>query len=137
MEGAVPTPLALSLIAQADPGGALSSIVLPAILMLGIAYVLMIRPQQAEQKKLQTLLAGLKKGDEVVTTGGLIGRIDKIAGGVVWLDLGTTKIRVLKTQVAGLYAPVVETDAKAETKADAKPDSKTDSKADPASTEKK
>lgn len=135
MEGAVPTPLALTLMAQADPGsspfGGPNSMLFLILIFFGIFYFMIIRPQQQTQKKLQGYLDSLKKGDEVVTTGGLIGKIDKVAGAVLFIDFGNgNKIRVLKAQVVGPFVPVEE-------KPDAKPDAKSDTKADPASTEKK
>jgi preprotein translocase subunit YajC len=130
----VPTPLALTLMAQADPGaspfGGPNSMLFLILIFFGIFYFMIIRPQQQQQKKLQAYLDSLKKGDEVVTTGGLIGKIDKVAGAVLFIDFGNNnKIRVLKAQIVGPFVPVEE-------KPEAKPDSK-DSKADPASTEKK
>ncbi len=51
---------------------------LPIILMIGIMYLLMIRPQQARQKKWQAMLEQLKPGNKVVTSGGLRGAIISI-----------------------------------------------------------
>jgi preprotein translocase subunit YajC len=126
------------LIAQAasgaSPFGDLGVLGMVPIFFL-IFYFMIIRPQSQQQKKLQTFLDALKKGDEVVTTGGLIGKIDKVTGSVLLVDFGNnSKIRVLKAQVVGPYVPGQET---ADPKSDAKPDAKTDTKADPASTEKK
>ena len=137
----MPTPLALTLMAQADPGaspfGGPNSMLFLILIFFGIFYFMIIRPQQQTQKKLQGYLDSLKKGDEVVTTGGLIGKIDKVAGAVLFIDFGNNnKIRVLKAQVVGPFVPVVETDTKPDAKPEAKSDNK-DSKADPASTEKK
>ena len=131
----MPTPLAITLMAQADPGaspfGGPNSMLFLILIFFGIFYFMIIRPQQQTQKKLQGYLDSLKKGDEVVTTGGLIGKIDKVAGAVLFIDFGNgNKIRVLKAQVVGPFVPVEE-------KPDAKPDAKSDTKADPASTEKK
>ena len=68
-------------------------------------YFMMIRPQQKQLKTHRELISSLKKGDEVVTQGGLIGRIQVVAEREVTLEVSTgTRIRVLKTSVAGRYA---------------------------------
>lgn len=48
------------------------------LLIIGVFYVLLIRPQQKRQRQLQETIAGLKIGDRVVTTGGVIGIITKV-----------------------------------------------------------
>ena len=58
----------------AAPGGSLMGI-LPLLLMLPVFYFLMIRPQQKRMKEHKTMVAALKKGDEVVTNGGLGGTV--------------------------------------------------------------
>ncbi|GAC1337525.1 MAG: hypothetical protein NVS2B9_08140 [Myxococcales bacterium] len=104
-----------SLLAQAadaasDPirtflGGPNSTFVLISIFFV-IFYVMIIRPQQKTQKKLEAFLTGLKKGDEVVTTGGLIGRIQTVAGDVLTLEVANNvRVRILKTQVTGPFVP--------------------------------
>jgi preprotein translocase subunit YajC len=68
-------------IAQAAPvASAGSSIMtfLPIIVLFGVFYFMMIRPQMKRQKELRTMLTALAKGDEVVTNGGIIGRIDSV-----------------------------------------------------------
>jgi preprotein translocase subunit YajC len=73
--------------------------------LFAIMYFMMIRPQQKQLKTHRELIAGLKKGDEVVTQGGLIGRIHVVADREVTLEVANgTRIRVLKTSVAGRYA---------------------------------
>jgi preprotein translocase subunit YajC len=57
--------------------GALSGFI-PMILIIGVFYVLLIRPQQKRQRQLQEIIASLKAGDKVVTTGGIIGTITKV-----------------------------------------------------------
>jgi len=131
----VPTTLAQMLLAQVDPGtsplGGPNSMFFLIAIFFAIFYFMIIRPQQQTQKKLQSYLDSLKKGDEVVTTGGLIGKIDKVSGAVLLVDFGNNnKIRVLKAQVTGPFVPVEE-------KPETKPEPKSDTKADPASTEKK
>ncbi|MEP3640286.1 MAG: preprotein translocase subunit YajC [Paracoccaceae bacterium] len=51
---------------------------IPLILIFGIMYFLLIRPQQKKMKEHQTMVAGLRKGDRVVTQGGLIGKVVKV-----------------------------------------------------------
>lgn len=86
-------------------GGPNSTFILISIVFV-IFYVMIIRPQQKTQKKLEAFLAGLKKGDEVVTTGGLIGRIQLVTGDVLTLEVANNvRVRVLKTQVTGPFVP--------------------------------
>lgn len=78
--------------------------VLPIVLMFAIIYFLLIRPQQKQQRQHQALLAGLKKGDQVVTQGGMIGRIYSVTDRIVTLEVSRdVRIRVLKGQVSGLF----------------------------------
>jgi preprotein translocase subunit YajC len=51
---------------------------LPIILMFAVLYFLMIRPQMKRQKELRQMIEGLQKGDEVITAGGLLGRVTKV-----------------------------------------------------------
>ena len=57
--------------------GALGGL-LPMLLIIGVFYVLLIRPQQKRQKELQQTISQLKTGDRVVTTGGIIGTITMV-----------------------------------------------------------
>ena len=57
--------------------GALGGIV-PMVLIIGVFYILLIRPQQQRQRKLQETVAQLKAGDRIVTTGGIIGTITSV-----------------------------------------------------------
>ena len=66
--------------------GALMNIV-PLVLMFGIFYFLLIRPQQKKAKEHRTLLENLKKGDVVVTAGGMHGKITAIDDAVVTLEI--------------------------------------------------
>ena len=79
---------------QAASGGASAFIsqVGPLIAILGIVYFLIIRPQQAETKKHQTLLASLQKGDPVVLSSGMHGTVFEVSADTVVLEVapGTT-----------------------------------------------
>ncbi len=75
----------------------------PLFLMLGVMYVLVLRPQQKKAAELQKMLKGLKAGDEVVTSSGLIGKIHAIndASTVVTLEIAhQVRVKLLKSQVA-------------------------------------
>jgi len=74
---------------------------LPMLLIIfAIFYFLLIRPQQKQVRQHQDLIKGLKRGDEVITSGGIHGRIVEIEGAVVVLEVADrVKIRVVKDQV--------------------------------------
>jgi preprotein translocase subunit YajC len=77
--------------------------------MAAIMYFVMIRPQQKQLKEHRALLGALKKGDEVVTQGGLVGRIHEVSERTIALEISSgVRVRVLKTSIAGKYA-VTET----------------------------
>lgn len=74
--------------------------------MFAILYFILIRPQQKQQKKHQALLAGIKKGDEVILSSGIIGKIYSVEDRVVVLEIGDkTRLKVLKQAVTGLVGP--------------------------------
>jgi preprotein translocase subunit YajC len=88
------------------PGGAAGGLIqfLPMIFIFVIFYFLLIAPMRKKQKKTQEMLATLKKGDEVITTGGIFGRIsalDDERGFVILQISDNTKIKVLRNAVAG------------------------------------
>jgi preprotein translocase subunit YajC len=65
---------------------------LPLLLLAGMMWLLLIRPQQQRVKRQQALLASLEVGDEVVTAGGLMGRIVSLDDERMWIEIapGTT-----------------------------------------------
>jgi preprotein translocase subunit YajC len=73
----------------------------PLILIFGIFYLLLIRPQQKRMKDQRNLIDSAKKGDTVVTGGGLIGKVVKVDGDEVELELGPNmKVRALKSTLS-------------------------------------
>lgn len=72
--------------AAAAEGNALMGM-LPIILMFVILYFLMIRPQMKRQKEHRNLIAALAKGDEVVTAGGLLGKVTKVNDSYVTVEV--------------------------------------------------
>jgi preprotein translocase, YajC subunit len=62
------------------------------ILMIGVFYFLLIRPQQKKAKEHKSMLSALKRGDKVITAGGLHGRILEVDADTVTLDLGNSTV---------------------------------------------
>ncbi len=88
------------ILAQAAGGSPMSTLVFVAILA-AIMYFIMIRPQQKQLKAHRDLIASLKKGDEVITQGGLLGKIHLVSDRTLTLEIASgVRIRVLKTSVA-------------------------------------
>ena len=105
----IPSMLQL-LQAQPTPAGGGLLAFAPMIFIFVIFYFLLIAPMRKKQKKTQEMLAGLKKGDEVVTAGGVFGRItalDEKNGFVVLQIADNVKVKVLRSAIA---APVGEAD---------------------------
>lgn len=83
------------------PGGS-SQFPLMMILMIAVFYFILIRPQQKKQKEQDAWLKSLKKGDEVVTNGGVIGRISGLTDNTVTLEVQEkVRIKVLRSSVSG------------------------------------
>ncbi len=96
--------------AHAAQGGApeaspMWTFVVPMVLMVGIFYFLLIRPQQRKAKEHRQLLDNLKRGDRVITSGGIIGTIISIEDQIVNLEIGDkVRIEVARPYVSG-FAP--------------------------------
>jgi preprotein translocase subunit YajC len=79
---------------------------LPLILLFGIFYFLLIRPQQKRQREHRELLAHLKKGDQVITSGGLYGRITGLTDTVVTLEITEkVSVKVARSQISTKLLP--------------------------------
>jgi preprotein translocase subunit YajC len=80
-------------------GGLLSSLFL-FLPLIAIFYFLIFRPQQKQRKETQEMLANLKKGDRIVTRGGLIGVVDKVEEQTLRIEAGTgLKLRVRRDYI--------------------------------------
>ncbi len=76
---------------------------IPLILMFVIFYFLLIRPQQKRQKEHKALLAGLKRGDDIITAGGIMGRITNVAETVVTVEIAEkVRIKVSRGQITSV-----------------------------------
>lgn len=75
----------------------------PYILMFVIFYFVLLAPMRKQQKKQKELLAGLKKGDRVVTSGGIHGTVQQVEEHIVWLRIAdTVKIKINRSAISGL-----------------------------------
>ena len=104
----------LALLAQASdssqqsPFGAFGLLV-PAALFFVIFYFIVMRPQAKTQNQHKAFLERLGKGDEVVTAGGVVGKVDKVAGDLVFVEVANNvKLRVLKAQISSPYRAAAE-----------------------------
>jgi preprotein translocase subunit YajC len=111
------------LLAQAAGGNPLTTFGFMAALF-AIMYFLLIRPQQKQAKEHRQLVASLKKGDEVVTQGGMLGKIYAVSDKLVTLEIANgVRVRILKTSVQGrgqLTEDVVSGTVKADEKKEEK-----------------
>ncbi|MFW8592860.1 preprotein translocase subunit YajC [Cribrihabitans neustonicus] len=75
---------------------------LPLILIFAIMYFLLIRPQQKKMKQHQAMVDGLRRGDQVVTQGGVIGKVSKVKeDGEIEVEIAEgVKVRVVKATIA-------------------------------------
>lgn len=89
----------------------------PIILMFVVFYFLVLRPQQKRMKEHQAMLTALKRGDVVVTNGGLIGKVSRVDDKEIQIELSeNVRVRVVRHAIAELRSkgdPVAANDSKA------------------------
>jgi preprotein translocase subunit YajC len=86
--------------AQAAAGGENALMgMLPIILMFVILYFLMIRPQMKRQKEHRNMVSALAKGDEIITTGGLLGKVTKVSDSYITVEISTLGDKPVETVV--------------------------------------
>lgn len=89
--------------AAPDPTTQLLMNVLPFVLIIGVFYFLMIRPQQKRQKETKKMLEAMKKGDKVLTSSGIHGTISEIQDNIVVLQVAeNTRIRFEKVAITNV-----------------------------------
>ena len=89
---------------------------LPLVLIFGVFYFLLIRPQQQRQKETKAMLAAVKRGDRVVTGGGILATVQKVKEGTneVEVDLGPNmRVTVLRETISAVLKPSAANDSKA------------------------
>ncbi len=99
--------------APAAPGGPSFGFFLPLVAVFAIFYFLVIRPQQKQQKQRLKMISEVKKGDAVVTTSGIHGRITGVADKILTVEIAdNVKIKVDRDAVGRLDLPAPVTENK-------------------------
>ncbi len=106
--------------APAGGGGDLFIQLVPFILIMVIMYFLMIRPQQQRLKAHQAMVASLKRGDVVVTAGGIVGKVVKVLeNDEILVEISeNVRIKVIKNTVADLRSKTEPVAADAKSRSD-------------------
>ncbi len=89
---------------------------LPILLIFAVFYFILIRPQQTRQKEMKSMLAALKRGDRVVTGGGMLGTVQKVREGTneVEVELApNVRVIVLRETISSVVKPTPANDVKA------------------------
>ena len=111
-----PNPMShFLLLAQATNQGG-SQFLIPGLVFFGVmVYFLILRPQQKQLRDQQSLISSLKKGDDVVTQAGVLGKVVNVQDKIVTLEVAASlKLRVLKSSIQGKLQEEAAAPAKAE-----------------------
>jgi preprotein translocase subunit YajC len=98
---------------DASGGLAMVSQIAPLLLIFGVFYFLLIRPQQKKQKEHRALLSNLKRGDRVLTSGGIIATITKVKDGVDEIEVEiapNVRVSVLRATITDIFKPIPAND---------------------------
>ena len=93
---------------------------LPLVLIFGVFYFLLIRPQQTRQKELRTAQSALRRGDRIVTAGGILGTVQRVKDGSneVEVDIApNVRVTVLRDTITTVLKPAAANDQKPPAKA--------------------
>ncbi len=87
---------------SAGGGDVFTSLIVPMALIFGIMYFLLIRPQQKKVKEHQAMIEAVRRGDQIVTAGGLVGKVTKVKDeGEVEVELAKgVNVRVVKHTIS-------------------------------------
>ena len=88
---------------------------LPLVLIFGVFYFLLIRPQQTRAKQMKAMLAALRRGDRVVTAGGILGTVQRVKEGSdeVEVDIApNVRVTIVRDTITTVLKPVAANDAK-------------------------
>ena len=100
-----------------DAAGRLGGVTqfLPLVLIFGVFYFLLIRPQQTRAKEIKAMLAALRRGDRVVTAGGILGTVQRVKEGSdeIEVDIApNVRVTVVRDTITTVLKPVAANDAK-------------------------
>jgi len=85
---------------SAAGGGSLLDLIFPLVMVFAIMYFMILRPQQKRQKEHKAMLEAVRRGDTVVTQGGLIGKVAKVGEDELEVDLGKDmRVSVVKSMI--------------------------------------
>ena len=101
--------------AQPEQPGAFGSMLFPMAAIFVIFYLLLIRPQQKKQRQTEDMIKAIEKGDNVVTSGGLHGKVTGVSDDVLTIEIGSVKGDHVRVKVSRNRVEQVES-AKNETK---------------------
>jgi preprotein translocase subunit YajC len=99
----------------AGGAGAIVMQLLPLLLIFTVFYFLLIRPQQKKMREMKAMLGSLKRGDRVVTAGGIVGEVKKAVDGQDVLEVEiapNVRVEVVRGTIASVIRPEAANDAK-------------------------
>ena len=98
------TPAFAQAAGQTGAGGLLGSMLIPMVLVFGIMYLLIIRSQQKQMKTHKAMIEALRRGDQVVTQGGIVGKVSKVMeDGMVEVEIADgVKVKVLRHTITSV-----------------------------------
>ncbi|MGH1341215.1 MAG: preprotein translocase subunit YajC [Nannocystales bacterium] len=118
-----------ALLAEGGPPSFLGNPMFMMVIMFGIIYFMVLRPMSKQEKDRKSRVETLKKGDQVVLSGGILGRISSIDDTIAMVEVADrVKIRVLKKDISDTHSAVMEKDAKDAKESKGKDKDKGDSK---------
>ncbi|WP_426664716.1 preprotein translocase subunit YajC [Rhodanobacter aciditrophus] len=94
-------PMSITLAQAAAPQGGGLSLIIMMVVLFGLMYFMMIRPQMKRQKEHRAMVSALAKGDEVVSNGGLAGRVEEVGETFITIEIApNVKVKLQKGAVS-------------------------------------
>ena len=90
---------------SAAAGGSLFELLFPLVMVFAIIYFMILRPQQKRQREHTTMIEALRRGDTVITQGGLVGKVAKVNDDEIDVDIAeNTRVSVVKSMIISVRA---------------------------------